>query len=166
MKDTRPQWLIDLDVVATTPEQARQIIKRNKALLRELKKAEPKLLKKRIPDGWYRTKNRDVRKSLRIDCPHCGEEVDCGDCAWWAYAQVLGACCCGDFDGHTLDDVSNYAPISVSFWPSKACIDVIDGGQGLRSFKIEEIRDCIADIRKFLEAHVTWGKDVIKRSKK
>ncbi len=49
--DTRPQWLIDLDVVATTPEQARQIIKRNRALLEELKEAEPKLLKKQVPDG-------------------------------------------------------------------------------------------------------------------
>ncbi len=163
--DTRPQWLIDLDVVETTPEQARQIIKRNRALLRELKKAEPKLLKKEVPEGWRRTSRRGHEIDIGVGCPHCDIEADdCTSCAWWSYQTSNSVdCLSAIFDGLSHNDVSAMAPLFLCYESTSAALVLL---KKLRGFKIQEIRDCISDIRKFLEAHITWGKDVIRRSKK
>ena len=162
MKDTRPQWLIDLDVVATTPEQARQIIRRNRALLRELKKAEPRLLKKQIPEGWAEIfKGGDEYQIVvPLGCPHCSTMKACGSCSWSKHKSR--SCEDASFGELCLDEIVEIAPLCAAYQDNYAELRV--NGE-LCDFKTQEIRDCIADIRKFLEAHVTWGKDVIRRAK-
>ena len=164
--DTRPQWLIDLDVVKTTPKEARQIIRRNRALLRQLKKAEPKLLKKQVPEGWkLNASKKRYEKKIGTGCPHCTWDdlrgFLCRQCKWKKHET--GDCGYARFDGCRLHNITNQAPIFVVLCSDQA---FMASERQLRTFKIKDIRDCIADIRKFLEAHITWGKDVIRRANK
>jgi len=152
MTDRRPKWLRALDVVETTIAQAEQIIRRNQGLLDELKRVEPELLQMTVPTDW-----EDWHYKTHAGCPHCGGK--CDDCAWANYHTEW----CSDaiFDGLTYAHTGAIAPLSVEYRAAfeRLWVDCLE------DCTVQDMRECIRDIRKFLKAHVRWGKDIIRRHK-
>ena len=161
MINKRPGWLRRLDSVATTVAQAKQIIRRNQGLLDELKRAEPELLKLEVPEAW----RQESTYSTTIGCPHCKASDICQQCAWSKYEGCLDSdslCSDADFDGLTFAEITTMAPLYVSY-------DICNESLGVcywDSCHVDDMADCIKYIRRFLKAHVRWGKDVIKRKGK
>lgn len=144
-------WLKKLMVVPTTVEQARQIIRRNQAVIEGLGEIGPENMEITIPIG----------------CPHCDDcSGRCECCAWRHYAankkEYDYFCVFADFNGHTLDDVRRQWPISLLFFSHKATL-LYHTTIAIPTAK--EIQDCKDVIREFCDGHIEWCDEVIRRAK-
>ncbi len=153
-KDKRPEWLIKLDAVAMTIAQSKQVKRRNKGLLDELARVEAELLNMKVPKGWG-----GPMFSTDIGCPHCGGL--CTDCAWHVYSPggTRGKCIDAEFDGVRLDVVDGLLPLSLEYLAGMEMLVM----HKTKTCTRQDMVECIALIRKFLNAHITWAEDNIRR---
>ena len=146
-RDKRPEWLIKLDAVAMTIAQSKQVKRRNEGLLDELARVEDELLAMKVPKGWGRG-----MFVTRVGCPHCLASECCEDCSW---GKETGTCQDAEFDGVAMCDVLMLGPLYMVYWSNRECLCVMDRDKLTR----QDMADCIALIRKFLNAHITWAND-------
>ena len=171
----RPKWLRNLDTVETTVEQARVILRRNKALRSRLQTLERNLEKTgKPPKGWH-CGPLYAEGHVHIGCPHCIAANSCSQCAWDKYPKdtfdlgalsnlaslfIVNSCAYAPLDGVTLDEVSNSAPVAVEYTRNHARIVYYHHGWsgGKRALDAS-----IRRAYRFLNAHIRWAEDVIQR---
>lgn len=168
-KDKRPEWLRKLDDVDMTIAQSRQVKRRNQGLLDELARVEVELLDMKVPKGWavpdYTSTTGQAGSSYStVGCPHCSQRMGvwrCNACAWALYEkrQTGMQCLDAEFDGVCLREVAEQAPLLLWHGARKEGFKVYFCDPITRQDMVE----CIALIRKFLNAHITWAEDNIRR---
>ncbi len=166
----RPKWLRNLDAVKTTVEQARTILRRNKALLKLCQALERSLAKTgKAPKSWGA--HVFAYGSVDIGCPHCIVADDCRGCEWDNYpksalttraqgmtvTRASQPCGYAPFDGVTL--MIQRQPIMVLYNCRNALIQYYADYKGGKRAINASIRRCY----KFLKAHIRWAEDVIQR---
>jgi hypothetical protein len=141
-KVLKPGELKKLMRVKTTKAQAIQIIERNLAVLRGLK--------------------RNEHITLPYGCPHCNEDYACEACAWTkglgklpGYNPAVERCCigrCTTFGGVTYAEISNvfsygYASVTLKFW-----------------YRLPACN--LSQARVYARGHIQWALAVIAKAKK
>jgi len=130
--------------VKTTVKQARQIIKRNQAVLRAIQ-TDP-----------------EKSRTFEIGCPHCkwdGDGLQCGKCAYQVKNNdnvvfpLYTACCDYTFGGLKYKDpeISDYIYLR---------------GSGIEYSPYRTTEDNLNAIKTWLQGHIEWGQEVIRRAKK
>ena len=150
MPGPRPKWLLRLLKVHTTPEQARQILGRNRPLLSGLD-----------------TVTAETRIRGAVGCPHCGTigsvHLGCATCAWQEYNRGHQPCVYADFDGVNLIELMFQWPLCLQY---SSIDELISFALPFNPATTQEIQDCKQTIRTFLEAHILWAETVLEEAQK
>lgn len=158
MKRKLPQWLLDLDAVRTTYDEAKQIFVRNDAGIKALDWATPWLLKGELPPDRVMEYGEweDRLWHAALGCPHCD---NCTRCSWRVTRQDSpgSACVYFKFSKSCLEDVQCQDYASLVYDKHYIEIDIYCGSHPNKQ-ELAQIKREIKLIRQFLLDHKRWAR--------
>lgn len=142
-----------ISIAKDTPKSWGEIIlKRNKALLKNLKLFKPYIgmIPWMIPDE----KMLFITHEVQLGCPHCDQaNMLCKKCIWTKHLGNEYGCLMVPFNKITYKELNEY-PLDVLYYKDKACIHInyYAGAITLENYQESE---------NFLKGHIEWAKYII-----